>query len=75
MIDNSETKESTMPHALDECRAFDVGISSFAECLMEGPNDCSYALPFGYCFLCQHPRLSEIIRQTEESGTLVSGTA
>lgn len=49
-----------------DCRAVNAGVSGFAECLGKGPNQCAYALPFGYAFLCQHPRMNEIIRNTEK---------
>jgi hypothetical protein len=47
-----------------ECRTLDLGIQGFAECLRQGPSRCRYALPFGYAFLCSHPRLC---RGTEAS--------
>jgi hypothetical protein len=62
---NSETKKI---HDIHSCRAVSLGETNFAECLLEGPNSCSYALPFGYCFLCQHPRLSEIVENTKNTG-------
>jgi hypothetical protein len=52
---------------IENCRVFDIGIPQFAECLQEGPSTCSYALPFGYCFLCKHPRLDEIIENTRKA--------
>jgi hypothetical protein len=62
---NSEAKTFQDIHS---CRAISLEETTFAECLLEGPNSCSYALPFGYCFLCQHPRLSEIVENTKISG-------
>ena len=56
-----------------KCRAIEVGIEDFAECLCVGPNACEYALPFGYAFLCKHPRMSEILENTKKAG--VSRTA
>ena len=50
---------------IKNCRAVSLEDNNFAECLLEGPNSCSYALPFGYCFLCQHPKLSEIVENTK----------
>ncbi len=38
-----------------------------AECVQQGPTPCSHALPFGYCFLCNHPRLDEIIENTKRA--------
>jgi len=49
-----------------DCHAEDIGISSFAECPRRGPNSCKYALPFGYAFLCRHPRIGEIIENTKK---------
>ena len=48
-----------------DCRVADIGIDMYGECLQNGPCSCSYALPFGYAFLCQHPRVSEIIERTK----------
>ncbi len=53
-------------HEIADCRAESVGIVGFAECLRAGPNACAYALPFGYAFLCRHPRTSEIIEKTQK---------
>jgi hypothetical protein len=71
-VENKEMTKSTknqnteiIPDVAD-CRAIDIGISQFAECLRNGPNSCTYALPFGYCFLCKHPRLDEIIENTKK---------
>jgi hypothetical protein len=58
--------EATKIYDINNCRAISVGETNFAECLLTGPNSCSYALPFGYCFLCQHPRLSEIVENTKK---------
>ena len=54
-------------HGFENCRVVEIGIEKFAECLQQGPNTCSHALPFGYCFLCQHPRLAEIIENTKRA--------
>ena len=50
---------------LENCRVVEIGIADFAECVQQGPTPCSHALPFGYCFLCNHPRLDEIIENTK----------
>ncbi len=52
--------------ASKDCQVVDIGIDGFAECLMSGPNTCKYALPFGYCFLCGHPRVSEALGDSAE---------
>jgi hypothetical protein len=51
---------------IENCRVVDIGIGNFAECLKAGPATCSHALPFGYCFLCMHPRVDEIIENTKK---------
>ena len=56
-----------------ECRAVEVGIEDFAECLCLGPNACEYALPFGYAFLCKHPRMNEILENTRKAGVFRTG--
>ena len=61
-------KPSSKSEALNDiknCCASDVGLSGFTECQMSGPNSCPYALAFGYSFLCQHPRVSEILEQSK----------
>jgi hypothetical protein len=51
---------------IENCRVVDIGIGNFAECLKPGPATCSHALPFGYCFLCMHPRVDDIIENTKD---------
>lgn len=51
---------------LRTCRANSVGVAGFAECLCPGPNACAHALPFGYAFLCRHPRIAEIVENTQK---------
>ncbi len=52
---------------IEDCRVSEIGVENFAECLQQGPSTCSHALPFGYCFLCKHPRLDEIIENTKRA--------
>ena len=52
---------------LKNCRVVEIGIVGLAECVQQGPATCSHALPFGYCFLCMHPRLDEIIENTKRA--------
>jgi hypothetical protein len=68
MIDKKTNRKSRPLPNIDNCCVADIGLAGFAECQMSGPNLCTYALPFGYCFLCQHPRVDEIIanRKKEE---------
>jgi len=54
-------------HGIENCRVSEIGVENFAECLQQGPNTCSHALPFGYCFLCKHPRLDDIIENTKKA--------
>ena len=46
--------------ARESCKTLDIGIDGYEECLRAGPNLCRYALPFGYGFLCHHPRLDDV---------------
>jgi hypothetical protein len=62
---NVKTKTKSL-RGIQNCRVVDIGIEKFAECLKQGPSTCSYALPFGYCFLCTNPRLDEIIENTKK---------
>ena len=52
---------------IENCRAIEIGVEKFAECLKQGPSTCSYGLPFGYCFLCRNPRSDEIIENTKKA--------
>ena len=60
------TSKITPRDNIDNCRAVEIDKNNIAECLRTGPNSCSFALPFGYCFLCRHPRLNEIIENTRK---------
>ncbi len=51
---------------IEDCRAAHLVAGVYAECLRSGPNACEYSIPFGYCFLCKHPRLNEILEHTAE---------
>jgi len=37
------------------CRAKDIGIESFLECLEAKSNECKFSFPFGLMYLCQCP--------------------
>jgi hypothetical protein len=37
------------------CRARDIGIESFVECLEKKPDKCNFSLPFGLMHLCECP--------------------
>lgn len=55
------------PRVNANCRCLEIGVDKFAECQKQGPASCSYALPFGYCFLCTHPNLDEILENTKKA--------
>lgn len=67
-----QTAKSKSMRGIENCRVVEIGVDKYAECLKQGPSTCSYAMPFGYCFLCKHPRLDEIIENTKKSH-LVAG--
>jgi hypothetical protein len=52
---------------IENCRVVEIGIAGFAECVQQGPAPCSHALPFGYCFLCMHPHVNDIIENTKKA--------
>ncbi len=68
MTSKHSEQQSETPSDIRGCRVIEISPSSFAECLRSGPNSCQYALPFGYCFLCQHPRLDDIIENSKKMG-------
>ena len=37
------------------CKAKDIGIDSFLECLERDPNACQFSFPFGITHLCRCP--------------------
>jgi hypothetical protein len=47
------------------CRARRAGFGDYADCLVDAPQSCPYALSFGYRYLCQSPERAEIITRTE----------
>ena len=51
---------------IENCRVVEIGVGGVAECTKWGPVDCSHALPFGYCFLCLHPHVDEIIENSKK---------
>ena len=63
---NVKTKAGSLP-GIENCRVVEIGVGGFAECTRWGPVDCSHALPFGYCFLCLHPRVDEIIENSKKA--------
>jgi len=65
MTKTKVTLKNKAGSGIENCRVADIGIEKMAECLKPGPCTCSYAVPFGYCFLCNHPRLSEILANSK----------
>ncbi len=37
------------------CKAVDIGLNKLLECHEETPQDCPFAISFGYSYLCQCP--------------------
>jgi hypothetical protein len=62
-----QSPKSTKSSRIEKCRVVEIGVDHMGECLEQGPQPCSHALPFGYCFLCTHPRVDEIIENTRKS--------
>lgn len=47
------------------CQAKNSGLAAyadFADCLVETPLECTYALRFGMRYLCHHPDRAEIVK-------------
>src|SRR6266498_4464045 len=70
MTKNNNKAKSKPLGKLENCRVMETGIGNFVECAQWGPINCAHALPFGYCFLCMHPRLDEMIENTKKSHEL-----
>jgi len=49
------------------CRATELH-PDYANCLVEAPAACPYALSFGYRYLCKHPDRKTIIANTPRMG-------
>jgi hypothetical protein len=63
----TEKPKTKSLRGIQNCRVVEIGIANLAECVQQGPATCSHALPFGYCFLCMHPRLDDIIENTKKA--------
>jgi hypothetical protein len=61
------TRKTKSGSDIKNCRVVDIGIDKMAECLNQGPCTCSYAVPFGYCFLCNHPQLNQILANSRKA--------
>ena len=62
-----QNTKSTRSNRIEKCRVVEVGVEHFGECLQQGHQPCSYAMPFGYCFLCTHPQVDQIIENTDKA--------
>ena len=47
------------------CRARHSGFGDYADCLVNDPRSCRYALSFGNGYLCHHSKRAEIVARTE----------
>ena len=68
---DKQTVKTESLRGIQNCRVLDIGLEKFAECLKQGPATCAYAVPFGYCFLCRHPHLDQIIKNTKKSQAVI----
>ena len=48
------------------CKAKDVGLESFLECLEDSPRDCELSLRYGYTYFCSCPVRVYIANQLSE---------
>jgi len=37
------------------CKAMDIGLEAYVECLEEAPDNCSFAFTFGTAYFCKCP--------------------
>ena len=65
-----QATKSIKSRDIGKCRVVEIGVEHFAECQQQGPQPCSHALPFGYCFLCMHPQVEKIIENTKKAEML-----
>jgi hypothetical protein len=65
-----QNAKSTKTSRTPNCQVQAVGVDHFAECPQQGPQPCAHALPFGYCFLCTHPKVDEMIENTRNAAMI-----
>ena len=65
-----QTKSTPKSSTLPNCQVQEVGVDHFAECPQRGPQPCSHAMPFGYCFLCTHPRVGEMLDNARQAAMI-----
>jgi hypothetical protein len=63
---SKQTKSTTKSSGTPKCQVQAIGVDHFGECPQQGPQPCSHAMPFGYCFLCTHPQVDEMIENTRK---------
>lgn len=63
----SKKNTASKSSRIENCRVLEIGVDHMGECQQQGPQPCSHALPFGYCFLCTHPQVDEIIANTKKA--------
>ena len=66
MTQKINKSEANTADSVNNCRVIEIGIGDFAECAQWGPVTCEYSMPFGYAFLCMHPRVKEMIENTKK---------
>jgi hypothetical protein len=69
-----QTKSTKKSSSIPKCQVHEVGVDHFAECPQSGPQPCSYALPFGYCFLCTHPQVDDMIENARKAAMIAHST-
>lgn len=67
MAKQSTKTKATSMRGIPNCRVVEIGVGDFAECTEWEAVNCAHALPFGYCFLCMHPRVNDIIENTKRA--------
>ncbi|MDD5254510.1 MAG: hypothetical protein PHR11_00465 [Candidatus Omnitrophica bacterium] len=48
------------------CKAEDIGCDTYIKCLEEKPQECKFALPFGYSWNCSCPLRIYIMKQLKK---------
>ncbi len=54
-----EGRPAELSPDISRCRVVELGGGAYVECQCAGPNECRFALPFGYGYLCQHPHFNK----------------
>jgi hypothetical protein len=65
-----QTKSKAKSSSIPNCQVREVGVEHFAECPQQGPQPCDHALPFGYCFLCTHPHVDEMLENARQAAMI-----